>query len=542
MAIRFKRKPKKEADFGKIWVSTSIGLSSTVKEIRETNLRVKRQDEAIYTAVTRARRDPVWFRKNILLMDNDPWQDEILQAFIDIFRFQNNEPTIVNHEGLRRFSVRSGHGPGKTSIVAEIMHLCGFIRKSQMICTATKFKQVTTRLWPTFRTIQNHAIEDYRSLIQMKQHKIIWAGDPDWYAMPETATVPENMQGAHPLGPDNFLLIVVDEASGIKQRIFEVLSGTLSKPNAAMLLIGNPTQNQGEFFESHNKPGVKKFYYTRHVKPEESSHMDKRWLEDGRERYGEDSPIFKIRYLGEFADDATNQLIPMGHIMRALDNDFINDGSLPKLRISVDVADGGVDETVIDSAHMYYSHTHFLKMERHSFPATEAPILTADAAEAMFKTLGGRKDEDEFVIDSLGVGAGTAATLMKRGYRVITYKGGESSSDPKKWRNRRVQSYMVLRDELALSTAISFADDYASERDINDMIAQLCWIRTKPGMEKIEDLETKAELVRDSGKSPDLADVKAMIFATQLPKTGSTMLIHSLLVPVGNMESTNANW
>jgi hypothetical protein len=65
--------------------------------------------EAIRIAVRRARRDPIWFRRCVLQLSNDPWQDEVLEAFIDIFRFQANEPTKVNHEGLRRFSVRSGY-------------------------------------------------------------------------------------------------------------------------------------------------------------------------------------------------------------------------------------------------------------------------------------------------------------------------------------------------------------------------------------------------------------------------------------------------
>lgn len=503
--------------------------------------RLSSAEEAIYTAVRRTNRDPVWFRKTILRLDNDPWQDEMLEAFIDIFRHQANEPTKVNHEGLRRFSVRSGHGPGKTTVVAQVMHLCGFIRKSQIICTATKFKQVTTRLWPTFRTILSGAISEYRRLIQTKQHKIIWAGDTDWYATPETATQPENMQGYHPLASNNFLLFNVDEASGIKQDIFPVIMGTLSKPNAALFMIGNPTQNQGEFYESHNKPGVKKFYYTRHILPEESSHMDKQWYEQGKERYGENSPIFKVRYRGEFAENADNQLIPIGLIMAAIDRDEINDGSLPKLRIAVDVADGGNDETVIDSARMYDTHTHFIKQSRHSFPPSESPILTADVAEAEFNRLNGRKEEDEFVVDALGVGAGTAGTLMARGYRVICYKGGEASSDPTKWRNRRVQSYIAFRDALA-SGQVSFAEDYASEQDKEDMIAQVCWIKTKPGIERVEDLETKQELIRDSGKSPDLADTKAMIYATKLPSTGSTMLMNPTVMAVGTMESTDASW
>lgn len=497
--------------------------------------------DPITLAVRRAKRDPIWFRKNILLLDNDPWQDEMLEAFIDIFRFQANEPTKVNHEGKRRFSVRSGHGPGKTTVVAQVMHLCGFVRKSQIICTATKFKQVTTRLWPTFRTILNGAIDEYKELIQTKQHKIIWAGDTDWYATPETATHPENLQGYHPLAANNFLLFNVDEASGIKQDIFPVIMGTLSKPNAALFMIGNPTQNQGEFYESHNKPGVKKFYYTRHVRPEESSHMDKQWLAEGRERYGENSPIFKVRYLGEYAENADNQLISHTWLLAAMEREPINDGSIATLRVVVDVADGGVDETVIDAARLSDTHTTFLKMERHSFPSSESPVLAADAAERVFLDLGGRKEADDFVVDALGVGAGTAGTLMARGYRVVCYKGGESSSNPALWRNRRVQSYLVLRDELAAGR-ISFADGYASEQDCDDMIAQCCWIRTKPGLERVEDLETKQELVRDSGKSPDLADTKAMMFATQTPSTGSILLTGGMVATSPDSEAVNERW
>lgn len=503
--------------------------------------------QAIHDAVRLARKDPVWFRKHVLRLNNDPWQDEILQAFVDIFRFQANELTVCNHDGLNRFSVRSGHGPGKTMTMAQMMHLCGFIRKSQIICTATKFKQVTTRLWPTFRTVLNGAIGEYKGLIQTKQHKIIWAGDQDWYATPETATQPENLQGYHPLSPRDFMLVLIDEASGIKQELFPALFGALSKSNSALAMIGNPTQNQGEFYESHNKPNVMKLYYRKHVTPEESSHMDKKWYQEGLDRYGKDSPIFKVRYRGEYAEDATNQLIPSSHIMRALDAEKINDGSHPILRISVDVADGGIDESIIDSAHMYETHTHFLKMLRRNFPAGESPVLVADAAEDLFKELGGRKDQDEFVVDSLGVGAGTAGTLMSRGYRVIMYKGGESSSNSKKWRNRRVQSFMVLRDEFARVGAISFSDNYTEteeykDRDIEDMVAQLCWIRTKPGIEKVEDLQTKQELIRETGKSPDLADVKAMMFATKLPSTGSSMLMNTNIAAIGEMESANASW
>lgn len=498
-----------------------------------------RRANAIREAVRRSREDPKWFVRTILRNDrNDPWHDELLEAVWDFFRKREGKPTKVNHEGKNRFSIRSGHGVGKTTGVAELMHALNFTRCCQIICTATKFEQVTTRLWPRFRMLRAGAIDEYQHIMDVTGEKIIWADDPDWCAIPQTATQPENLQGFHPNGPDDYVVFIVDEASGIKQELFPVIEGTLSSGRGILILIGNPTQNQGEFHDSHCKPKVRDLYYTIHVKPENSTHMSAKWVGQMKQRYGENSPIYKIRVAGEFAENSERQLLSLTWLMAALDRVPVDDGSLSKLRIAVDVADGGADETVLDAARMYDTHTHFVKLERHSFPASESPILAADRAEQLFLELKGRKDEDEFVVDSLGVGAGTAGTLMQRGYRVITYKGGEGSDDSDQWKNRRTQSYLVCRDEFRLGR-VSFAEDYASQQDVDDMLEQLCWIKTKPGVEKLEELETKQELIRRTLKSPDLADTKAMMYATQLPNTPSSMLLGTL-IPIGTMESANA--
>ncbi len=52
---------------------------------------------------------------------------------------------------------------------------------------------------------------------------------------------------------------------------------------------------------------------------------------------------------------------------------------------------------------------------------------------------------------------------------------------------------------------------------MDDLDAQLCSIKRKPGMEKIEDLLTKKEMVDQGIISPDRADSCAMLKATQAP-------------------------
>jgi hypothetical protein len=251
-----------------------------------------------------------------------------------------------------------------------------------------------------------------------------------------------------------------------------------------------------------------------HIDLDDTSRVSRKWVEDMRRKYGENSPIFRIRCLGEFASDDANQLIATSWVAAAWEREFAEDGSIPRLRVSVDVADGGVDESVITIARHYQSHLRLIRQTAHSFAADQATIECADAAERMFLAHGGDKGRDDFVVDAVGVGTGVAGVLVSRGYRVVRYKGGAESTDSKRWRNRRVQSYMVARDAFR-DGRLSFADDFTD--DPTELQAQLCSVRINPGTERVEDLQTKEQMRQDGIKSPDRADSLAMQYATQAP-------------------------
>lgn len=480
-------------------------------------------ESPIIQAVAAALIDPIWWRQYILRAnDNDPWQDEILQAFADIWRKDVGLPTVVNHEGLNRFSVRSGHGPGKTVTAAELMHYCGFVHRSQIICTAPKEKQLKTRLWPRFRMLKLKAIKEYQSLMEVTETKVVWCNNADWMATCETAAQPENLQGYHPNGPDDWVLIIVDEASGVNNEMFRVLEGALSTPHTALFMIGNPTQNTGEFYESHNRPNVRRLYYTRHVKPEESRYVTQQYINELIDRFGRESPVTKVRGFGEFAELSADTLIALGWIASAREREFTTDGSFPRRRISIDVADGGEDFTTITEGEHYDSMVRLVKQQKYSFPSAESPIEAGMAAERIWLTNGyDAKNGDDFVVDAIGVGAGTAGYLLKKGYPVVLYKGGETSDDPAMWRNRRTQSYLVLRNfyrDGLITMEESFVD---TEEEWLEVEAQLCSIKRKVGSERLEDIVTKKEMGALGIKSPDRADGIAMQLATSVPTYAS---------------------
>ena len=470
--------------------------------------------DAYAMALQRIEHDPMWGVENILRVNPDPWQEELIESVWDVKRFRKGLPTKYNHKGLNKITVRAMHGPGKTFGVATLIHIFYTAHRSDNpgLATAPKEGQLKDRLWPALRKVRNGAIEEYKSLVKIDSLRISWCGDPDWGMKAETASDPDNLAGYHA----NYILVVCEEASGIDEKFFPVIEGAISTGLIPILvMIGNPSQNTGSFYDSHNRRTVMEDYYQIHVSLDKTTRVDRNWVDSMAKKYGVDSPVYKIRCLGEFADISKQQLIPMQLIDNAYDRPYKSDGSIPRLRVCVDVADGGDDESCITTMRKYFSFKVLEKQEMFSFPPVEAITLTADAAERIFLANGGDKALDDFVVDCVGVGSGVASILLKRGYQVVIFKGGNSSDDPERWRNKRTQCYTVMRDEF-MAGSLYIHHDFTDRWD--DFIAQMCSIKYKPDAEKVDEIMTKKDMAAKGIKSPDMADSPMMGFTGDIPE------------------------
>jgi len=500
---------------------------STAKKDEEFVFDTEDIPTMVHAIQARARVDPVWFSQSILGLKTqrgdkdlgyswkmDKWQVETQEAVADIWRKINKIKTKFNHEGKNKITIRAGHGPGKTFVIASIMHWFNFCFNGTIIATAPKEKQILTRLWPTFRKIKNRSTKFYRENVDIGATKITWFGDEDRVAHAETANDPDNLAGYH----DQYLMFIIDEASGVKEVFFPAIEGALSAGKfVLMILIGNPTKNVGTFYDSHNRRGVRENYYRMHVTPRKSSRMNKSWIKEMVDKYGKDSATVKVRCYGEFADLDQHQLMPLAWIQQANDREFKPDGSIPKLRLSIDVADGGEDESVITVAKIYQTFMYIMHQKTYSYPAAESPILCAQEAMRTFKEYGGCVSRgDDIVVDSIGVGAGTAGYLIQQRQNVVIYRGGSTQHvNTKLYRNRRVQSYLSMRNDYRDGKVVC-AENFTDAPD--DFEAQMVSIHTRPGIERVEDLELKESHKARTGFSPDRPDSAAMLWATQPPR------------------------
>jgi hypothetical protein len=110
-------------------------------------------------------------------------------------------------------------------------------------------------------------------------------------------------------------------------------------------------------------------------------------------------------------------------------------------------------------------------------------------------------------IDVVGIGAGVVDRLREMGYgtKIIPVNAGESALDDAKYRNLRAEMYGNLRDWLREQPAV-LPDDDAVQAD-------LCTVQYKFTSNSQYQLESKDDLKKRLGRSPDRGDAIVLTFA-----------------------------
>lgn len=239
-------------------------------------------------------------------------------------------------------SVRSGHGIGKSAVEAWVVIWFMVTRPFPKIpCTAPTQHQLFDILWAEIskwirnnKTLQNELI--------WTKEKLYMKGYPEeWFAVARTASKPDALQGFH---ADN-VLYIIDEASGVDDKIFEPVLGALSTPGAKLLMCGNPTQLSGFFYDSHNKNRA--VYKSFHIDGRNSSRVSKDFVQTIINMYGENSDVFRVRVAGEFPVQEDDIFIPLPLIERSVMTEYSPRQTPNLVHIACDVARFGDDKTVI---------------------------------------------------------------------------------------------------------------------------------------------------------------------------------------------------
>jgi hypothetical protein len=293
---------------------------------------------------------------------------------------------------------------------------------------------------------------------------------------------------------------LADEASNVPDVIFEVQEGGLAKGEAHQFLFGNPTRRQGAFYEAVF--GDRRHRYKSwviDVRTVEGHNAE--WVKEIGDDYGVDSDVFRVRVEGQPPKAGDVQFIDSDRVAEAQARACAVLSDEP-LIAGCDLAWGGSDFNVV----------RFRRgMDARTVPPVRIPgsmtrdpaILITRLSDVLSTNYHGHRVAMLF-LDSAGIAGPIAARLRELGHRNIQeINFGADSPDPAKTRYYR--DFMWDKMKAWLLTAAIASDRWL----VQDL--QQPGIRHDP-KQRIW-LESKADIKRRGGHSPDDGDALALTFA-----------------------------
>ena len=452
--------------------------------------------------------EPVQFARDVLGVTLWSKQEEVLRAVME----------------ERRVAVKSGNGLGKdfTAAVALLWYLHAH-DPGIVLSTAPTFRQVRHVLWRQIRTLHRRAVQELGGRMLDTR----WELADDRYALGLSADEAERFQGFH----SENMLVVVDEAEGIEDEIYEAIDAVMTSENVKLLLIGNPTRPSGPFYRAfHDEKGI---YRPITISALESPNVVNRkieiaglttanWVEERRAIWGEASDMYQSRVLGEFPRLGEDVLIAMEDIDEAVEDGGILRQAQDERRVLVQdertaAADwsgmflprGGTASgpVVIGMDVARFGRSRTVLVVRRGDVVEDVRVFSGiNTMAGVGQVIAALREYGpaQVNVDEVGVGGGVVDRLKEQGYTVRGMAGGGKPERDLTCGNRRAEGYRMLERRF-------------SERRIRiprdvELIKELAGLRYKYNSQGRMLIESKGKTRSRGLASPDKADALMLAF------------------------------
>lgn len=426
----------------------------------------------------------------------EDWQRQLLSDLQS--ELLAGSPTGAALSEAYQCAVRSGHDIGKSAVLSWLFWW-GFSTREDTRgrATANTERQLRQILQPEIA--KWHRLFIARHLFRVDA-TTVRSADPErrdtWRfdLIPWSEDNPEAFAGLHNYGKR--IVVIFDEASGIHDKIWEVTDGVMHEADTELFwfCFGNPTKNYGRFFECWHRFDSQ--WVTYKVDSRSVSFTNKDKINKAIAAWGLESDYVKVRYLGEFPDASTIQLIPVETIRLARVRE-VQSAHYEPLILSLDVARFGSNESVL--------------MLRRGKDARSIPterwrgLSTMESADRVAaRAL--QHEPDAIFVDEGGVGGGVVDRLRQLGHSVIGVNFGSKASGLTRdlVGNKRAEMYVLVRDWLREGGCIPDADD------LEDQLVAIEYYFNKTSQIM---LTAKEDMESEGFPSPDWADALALSFA-----------------------------
>lgn len=433
--------------------------------------------------ILKYRTRPKLFCQEVLGFEAQDWQAELMTEVLN---------------GTRQIAIRAGHGVGKSSGVAVLciwMLVVGNAGDLKIIVSAPTQTTMRDGIYAEILKWFKKAPQAIQDLYEFQAERIYLKASPATVFLAARVSginTPEALAGIHA----ERVLIVVDEASGVPNAVFETARGSMSSVGAQTILISNPTRNSGTFYECFHSMSAN--WKLMHV----SCAGNPRVAPEFRAEFifGEDDPQYQIRYLGNFPTGDSDTLIAAELVDSAVIRDIAVDSNAD-LVYGLDVARHGPDESVLcrRKGNVVLDFTVWKGLDTMELVGRVAAMARTDSPVSI-------------CVDSIGIGAGVADRLREMNFPVRDVNVAESAAMNENCSRLRDELWVAVRDFLN-TRACRIPDDKKLRQDL-----------VSPKLEYLSNgkmkVESKDSLRRRTKSSPDRADSLCLTFAATAAGVG----------------------
>ncbi len=461
-------------------------------------------------------RDPVLFACEVLRFE--PWDDGLPGSQADFMR------AVARHDQI---AVRSSHKIGKTSGVAALAlwHFALF-PGSRTVITAPVFRQVREACWREIKRLHAGAAIDLGGVVH--DDPMTGLSDPvtGSQVLGFTADDPDAFSGIS--GPS--IIYILDEASGVSAGVYEAVLGNAAG-GATVILIGNPTQPAGPFFDAFSRGRWARFHVDSHrVARWQREHgteipglATQSWIDARREDWGTDDPRWSVRVDGEFPTQSEAQIVGLGDLQAAearfVPERFATDSwRRLRTRVGLDVARYGDDASAIVPMKGYVAGK--VKAVR----GMDSHRLAAEAVRVALDFYPHPLAPKPVInVDVIGVGAGVY-DVLSHDYRnvvdVVDVNVASSADDDDSYTNLRTQLMFGVRDWMRSGGALAY------DQELREELLATRYTYDTRGRFKAEPKDDVKERV---GRSPDRGDgLMLAVYDSTMTRSGIAVKIPGL--------------
>jgi len=437
-------------------------------------------------------------------------------------------------------SVSSGTGTGKSSGTAIIMLnflLC--YPESRVLLTANKVQQVKIGVFKYLkiyfkRIVRRYPwIGDYFTLTDeafyANESKGVWCVVIKGYRVGQE----ESLAGEHAL----HMMYIIDEASGVGDAAFEKITGTLTQEDNRLLLLSQPTRNEGYFYRSQHdlkrtngRPTAGTFealvFNSEDSPIVKAKFLVAKYIEYG----GRKSAEYMIRVRGLFCDALSGYLISRSLVEEGFNNKIVHEEDWGYV-LTCDVSGGNWRDSCVYSLARVSGRDRTRMVEVIDTKEMDGDMGAVDFARYVIANIVPYYSNLTIGVDAGSMGGEMIKELARKGVaNVIPINWGSpvhSKSLRKQFFNKRAYASAMVRDALRYGNIKLFNGGVRESMKLIEQFIKLPFSYVEKGDGLQLQMMGKPIMKKKGINSPDIFDTVAFFWivdpipsAEGLEKTG----------------------